>query len=70
MGPGALEEDKHIREQDRCSHAVFSEEPQLSSVRCSAAPSTAAKRLLFPCMSIYMPRMQIELRAHRYHRGG
>lgn len=38
-----------IREQDGCSHTVFSEEPQFSSTRCRAAPTTAAKYLLFPC---------------------
>lgn len=32
-----------VREQDRCSHAVISEQPQFSS------PTTAAKHLLFPC---------------------
>lgn len=45
---GQAQPGQPIREQDRCSHAAFSEEPQFS-VRCSAAPTTAAKRLLFPC---------------------
>lgn len=47
---GQAQPGQPVREQDRCSHAVFSEEPQFPSVRCSAAPTTAAKHLLFPCM--------------------